>query len=338
MSNHLHLDRRGTLGLAALGLSAMAYGAAPAGAAVPTRARQRSDSALTVTLLGTGSPVPSIERMGNSTLVQAGGYNLVFDGGRGLPIRLVQAGLHCGQIDGIFLTHYHSDHVNGVADAWMMGYVPALGARTKALDLYGPTGVHRLAAGLRLAHADDIRVRVADKEVNPAAAALESHESQVNDAVVFNRDGVVVRMFEVDHDKADAITPAVGYRVDYRGHSVLISGDTRPCENVIKWGRSVDLLIHEVADFLDPTDPVIQGVYEHHTSPQQAGKIFDATRPQMAAYSHIVAGIPPRFPEVPIATLVDRTRENYGGALTVGEDLLTFTIDNSGIDVVRATG
>ena len=276
--------------------------------------------------------------MGNSTLVQAAGYNLVFDGGRGLPIRLVQAGLHCGQIDGIFLTHYHSDHVNGVADAWMMGYIPALGARTSALDLYGPVGVDRLARGLRIAHEDDIRMRVADHEVDPAAAGLTSHESPRMDALIFNRDGLRVRMFEVDHDKADALTPAVGYRIDYRGHSVLISGDTRPCPNVLKWGRDVDLLIHEVADFIDPTLPVVQGVYEHHTRPSQAGSIFARTRPRMAAYSHIVAGAPPRLPEVPISTIVERTRSTYDGPLTVGEDLTRFTIGALGVVVDHPFG
>lgn len=80
---------------------------------------------------------------------------------------------------------------------------------------------------------------------------------------------------------------------------MLISGDTRPCPNVLKWGRHVDLLIRDVADFVDPTLPIIQGVYAHHTSPQQAGNIFSTTRPQLAAYWHIVAGSPPRIPMLP---------------------------------------
>lgn len=336
MIDNTLLGRRSALGLAALGGSATLLGVPDtAAAASPWAGKPKRSGDLTVTLLGTGTPVPSPDRMGNSTLVQAAGYNLVFDGGRGLPIRLVEAGLHCGQIDGIFLTHYHSDHVNGVADAWMMGYIPALGARTAGLDLYGPVGVKELARGLQIAHADDIRMRVADAEVDPAAAALTAHELPRLDAIVFNRDGLRVRMFEVDHDKADALTPAVGYRIDYRGHSVLISGDTRPTDNVIRWGRNVDLLIHEVADFVDPTLPVIQNVYAHHTSPQQAGEIFAETRPQMAAYSHIVAGAPPRLPEVPISTIVERTRTAYDGPLTVGEDLTRFTIGSAGVAVDR---
>lgn len=331
--------RRTALGLAAVGGSAALLGKPTiAHASSPWAGRPNRSGDLTVTLLGTGSPLVSTERMGNSTLVQAGGYNLVFDGGRGMSIRLAQAGLTCGEIDGIFLTHYHSDHVNGVSDAWMTGYIPPLGARAAPLDMYGPVGLNKLAQGLRMAHADDIRMRVQEAGVGPATVEIEAHETGTLDQVVFNRDGLRVRMFEVDHDKADFLTPAVGYRIDYRGYSVLISGDTRPTPNVIKWGRGVDLLIHEVADFVDPTLPAIQNVYDHHTSPQQAGQIFSQTRPQMAAYSHIIAGVPPRLPELPISTIVDRTRTAYQGKLTVGEDLTRFTISSAGVGVDRPTG
>lgn len=321
------------LGLGAAAVGVGLTGLAPTAMATPRKPVRPDANKMVVTTLGTGSPVPSIERMGNSTLVQAAGYNLIFDGGRGIPIRLVQMGLSCGEIHGIFITHYHSDHVNGVSDTWMMGYIPALGARTGAFHLYGPQGINKLADGLRIAHADDIRVRVADKEVNPANTVIESHEYGV-EGIVFNRDGLRVRVFEVDHDPADAIKPAVGYRIDYRGQSVLISGDTRPTPNLIKWARGVDLLIHEVADFPDPTLPLVQGVYAHHTSPQQAGQIFAETKPRMAAYSHIVAGVPATG-YVSIDTIIARTREHYDGPLTVSEDLTQYTLTNHGIEVRR---
>ena len=253
-----------------------------------------------VTLLGTGSPVPSATRFGNSTLVQAGGLNLVFDAGRGAAIRLAQAGVPVGEVDGVFITHFHSDHVNGLDDLWLTGYIPALGGRPSGqLDVYGPTGVQDLAENLTKAFEGDIATRVADGEVDRTTTKLVPYES-ARDGIVFDRDGVRVRMFTVDHDPGHAIEPAVGYRVDYGRHSVLISGDTRPTPNVIRWGQGVDVLIHEVADFPDPTLPAIQGVYAHHTNPRQAGEIFARTRPQMAVYSHIVRGAPPRIPNVPL--------------------------------------
>lgn len=143
-------------------------------------------------------------------------------------------------------------------------------------------------------------------------------------------------MFTVEHDAVGAINPAVGYRVDFGDSSVLISGDTRPTPNVLQYGTNVDLLIHEVADFADPSDPVLQRVYSHHTNPKQAGQNFARTRPAMAAYSHIVNGAPPKIPAVPLDVMVERTRETYDGPLTVGKDLMAFHISDRNVRVEAA--
>ena len=290
------------------------------------------DAEMTVTLLGTGSPVPSAERFGMSTLVQAGGLDLLFDAGRGATIRLNQVGVTAGEVDGLFLTHFHSDHVNGLADLWMSSYIPALGGREGRFQMYGPPGVQQIADGLQMTHQNDIDVRVADGEVDRATTGIDAHEF-AEDGVIFDRDGVTVTMFTVEHDPVGAIDPAVGFRVDHGESSVLISGDTRPTPNVLSYGEDVDLLIHEVADFVDPTLPVVETVYAHHTNPRQAGEIFTAVAPAMAAYSHIVNGAPPRIPDLPMETLVERTRETYSGPLAVGVDLMTFEINDRDVQV-----
>ncbi|AHD21164.1 ribonuclease Z [Rhodococcus pyridinivorans SB3094] len=289
-----------------------------------------AEGEMRVTLLGTGSPVPSTERYGMSTLVQANGLNLVFDAGRGATVRLTQAGVPVGQVDAVFLTHFHSDHINGLSDLWMSSYVPALGGREGAFQLYGPVGVRNIGDGMQSTYRNDIDVRVADKEVDPATTPIESHEF-AEDGVVFDQDGVTVTMFTVEHDPVGAIQPAVGYRVDYAGKSVLLSGDTVPTENVLKFGEGVDVLVHEVADFEDPS--ALPSVYAHHTNPQQAGDIFEQTQPKMAVYSHIVNGIPGRVPGISDEMLVERTRENYDGPLTVGTDLMTFLITGDEVRV-----
>lgn len=288
------------------------------------------DDEMRVTLLGTGSPVPSNTRYGMSTLVQAGGLDLVFDAGRGSTVRLDQAGVPLGDIDGVFLTHYHSDHVNGLADLWTTGYIPAFGGRESAFNVYGPTGVEALVDGLREAHGDDIDVRVADGELDEATTEIKAHEYS-DEGVVFDRDGVKVTTFNVQHDPNDAIEPAVGYRVDYQGRSVLISGDTVPNENVIDHGTGVDLLIHEVAEFEDTS--ALPAVYAHHTNPRQAGEIFTETEPRMAAYSHIVNGTSADAPGVSNEELAERTRETYDGPLTVGQDLMSFSLTEDAVDV-----
>ena len=289
-----------------------------------------ADDEMRVTLLGTGSPVPNEDRYGMSTLVQAGGLNLVFDAGRGVPVRLQQAGVPIGETDAVFITHFHSDHVNGLNDLWLTGFVPAFGGREGTFDVYGPTGVENLVDGLRQAYRDDIEVRVADGEVDRATTEILAYEF-AEEGVIFEQDGVTVTMFEVQHDPADVITPAMGYRVDYAGRSVLISGDTIPHENVIEYGTGVDLLIHEVAEFEDIT--ALPEVYSHHTNPREAGEIFATTQPRLAVYSHIVNGSHGRVPGVSDEELVNRTRENYDGPLIVGEDLMSFLLNDDDIDV-----
>jgi hypothetical protein len=141
---------------------------------------------MAVTLLGTGTPGPVPDRFGPATLVEAGGLNLLFDTGRGVTIRLNQLHIPFGKgLDAVFLTHYHSDHVNGLPDVWMVGYLPpAFGGRVKPMrlwgptgQLYGPTGVSRIAKNLMEAFSDDIRIRMADEHVPEAGTQIEAHEA-----------------------------------------------------------------------------------------------------------------------------------------------------------------
>lgn len=285
---------------------------------------------LRVTLLGTGSPVPSTERFGFSTLIQAGDRNYIIDAGRGAIIRLTQAGVEAGQIDGLFLTHFHSDHILSIDDLWMTGYVPAFGGREGTFDVYGPEGVGTIVDNLRDAFQNDIDVRVADGEVERDTTGIEAHEF-TEDGVIYDEDGLQVTMFEVQHDPADVIKPAKGYRIDYNGKSVLISGDTIPHENVVTYGRDVDLMLHEVAAFQDRT--VLPQVISHHTTPDQAGEIFAEAQPELAVYTHIVNGIPGKVEGISDEEMIDRTRENYDGEVLLGEDLMSFLITDDGIEV-----
>ena len=196
-----------------------------------------SDS-MTVTLLGTGSPVPVPDRFGMATLVQAGGLNLMFDAGRGCSIRLNQAGVPMGSIDGVFITHFHSDHLNGLPDMWMTGYLNTVYARRRRpLEIIGPRGIARIAASMRDCYADDIRIRMADEKVAAASTEIAAHEFD-GDGVVFDRNGVRVTAFAVDHGAL--IKPACGYRIDHGGRSVLLSGDTRFDENLIARGQGLN--------------------------------------------------------------------------------------------------
>lgn len=288
-----------------------------------------------VTLLGTASPSPRPTRFGPSTLVEAGDQKLLIDAGRGVPIRLRQLNVPIGKIDALFLTHFHSDHTSGVPDVWLTGWLaPAFGQRKGAFHVIGPTGAKQLMDGLQQAYAADIRIREEDEKLSPDDIAVTVDEFS-RDGVVYEKNGVRVTAFEVNH--GDVIKPAYGYRVDYRGKSVVISGDTRFTENVVKFGTGVDVLIHEVG-FAGPEMmklPPIQRILAHHISPQEAGTVFDRAKPKLAVYTHIVRLGNASSPEPSNSEIVNATRQTYKGPLVLGEDLMTFEIGEGGVAVYR---
>ncbi len=286
----------------------------------------RAQSDFKVTLLGTGSPMLSIDRFGPSTLVEAGNQKLLFDAGRAASIRLRQLDVPIGRLNRLFLTHFHSDHVVGLPDLWLTGFLPAGGSRMQPFEVSGPTGTQALMSGLKQAYAADLKMRAAF--VYPSRGLEVSVSEFAKDGVVYETDGVKVTAFEVDHGPHDK--PAFGYRIDYGGRSVLISGDTRFNENLINHGQGVDLLVHEVAAANSALMNVsnVTEVLAAHTSPHDAGEVFRRTRPKLAAYTHVVLFGTAQNPAPSIEQLIARTRETYTGPLEVGEDLMTFEIGN----------
>jgi ribonuclease Z len=274
--------------------------------------------ALKVTLLGTGNPRPSVERFGPSILVEAGKETLLFDRGRGATIRLSQAGVPFSSVTALFLTHLHSDHVVGVSDLWLTGWIMG---RKAPLRVWGPAGTVAMLNHLEEGYAFDVHVRRdVDEKLDAQGAVLTGKD--IDEGVVYESSGVKVTAFLVDHG---LVKPALGYRIDYQGHSVVLSGDTRPSDNLVKFARGTDVLVHEVFDAdayhevnnsLTPEQR--QRVREHHTTPEEAGKIFTKVAPKLAVYSHIV---PPDVPDV-----VPHTRKTYAGPLEVGEDLMVIEI------------
>jgi len=296
----------------AIVLAVLAHGAAiGAQGAAPRNFR--------VTLLGTGAPPPSVTRFGPSILVEAGDQTLVFDAGRGASQRLEQLGVPFSGINAVFLTHLHSDHVVGLPDLWLSGWI--ISRRTVPWELFGPAGTAAMAAHLTQAFAFDLDIRTKEGRQDPAGGRLAARD--VEPGVVYERGGVKVTAFLVDHG---VVAPALGYRIEYGGRTVVLSGDTKFSPTLIANARGADLLVHEVvlapAD-VGPSAPYYRA-FAHHTTPEQAAEVFTRARPALAVYSHIVV-----FGGREEAEIMSRTRPGYAGPVLLGQDLMSIAVGDT---------
>lgn len=304
--------------------SAAASASAPIAASVTMQVDSAKPETMDVTLLGTGTPLPLPDRFGPATLVEIGREKLLFDCGRGCATRLFQKGTILRNAK-LFVTHLHFDHIVGIPDLWLTGWLPTMHPgdfSAKPMKIVGPEGTTAMVEHLRQAYAADIAFRATTPYLAPPA--FEAVD--LAPGVVYENDGVKVTAFEVDHGLGPKAS--YGYRVDWNGHSVVISGDTKFSQNVIKAATGADLVVHEIAMVKNPEIaklPVAKTILAVHTTPEEAGRVFAAAKPRLAVYTHfVVAGQLNNAPTP--ADYVAATRATYDGPLEAGEDLMTIHI------------
>jgi ribonuclease Z len=223
-----------------------------------------------------------------STLVEAGSQKLLFDAGRGVVLRLQQKGASIRDINGIFITHLHSDHLTGLPDLYATAeLLPlAIGGRKTPLDVWGPVGIGNVARGVELMFTDNNRLRAIGGEIAQDATHIAEHE--LSEGVAYERDGVKVTAFLVNHGY---VVPAYGFRVDYAGHAVVLSGDTAYAPNLMAHGKGADLLVHCVAIGSARLEQLrwdfVRRFYEYLANPETLAKILAETKPRDAVFSHI---------------------------------------------------
>ena len=311
----------------------------PSGLSAPQAPGGEShDTNLKVVLLGTsGGPTVSAQRLGISTLVLAGSEKLLFDCGRSVTTGMSRLAINPADVTKVFLTHLHSDHIVGFPELYLFPWA-SLG-RNKSVQVWGPDGTRLMIQHLQEAFSFDIHVR-RDVDEKFSAEGIRVVATDIHEGVVHQANGVTVTAFLVDHAP---IAPAFGYRIDYRGHSVVLSGDTKPSENLIKFSQNVDVLIHEVGRWKG--DPALAGppgellpgsratrgeiltIANHHTDGAEAGRIFQRVKPKLAVFSHFNLA-------EPAATLA-LVRQNYAGSVEFGEDLMTIEVGDV-INIRRA--
>ena len=324
---------------AAVNLFSLFLGIAPP-AGSHERAQNGDDSTLKVMLLGTRSgPVIDPERTGIGTLIVAGPERLLFDIGRGVPTAMSRMGIVPADVTKVFLTHLHSDHVIDLPELYL--YPWASQGRTTPFEVWGPDGTKAMMQNLQKAFAFDIRIRRDVDEKFPGSG-IKVIATDIREGIVYQANGVKVTAFLVDHGP---VKPAFGYRVEYRQHSVVLSGDTRPSENLVKFARGADLLIHEVGArskqdpiFTGPPDELLPNsratrrqaktILDHHTDPQEAGTVFGMVKPKLAVFSHYPGGA---------ATILPLVRQTYAGPVEFGEDGMTIDVGET-INIRRLPG
>lgn len=280
-----------------------------------------SAATMEVVLLGTGYPKPDPDRAGPATAVivkPAAGSEKVFlvDTGRGVMMRYAALNLPFKSIQAVFLTHLHSDHISGLPDVFTTTWIFD---RKTPLELYGPEGVQGVADGVLAMFAVDIPIRRDLTEYN-AADGAKFNVHTISQGVVYQDEDVKVTAFLVDHPP---VKPAFGYLFEGGGRKIVISGDTRPSDNLVKHARGADVLIHEVyapGRFEAKNPPkVAENLKRYHTSAEQVGELAQRAGVKLLVLSHIVS------PEPEYAALIERdVKKRYKGTFVLGKDLMRF--------------
>jgi ribonuclease Z len=275
------------------------------GAAVPAP-KLADANELSVLLCGTGSPLPDKTRGGPCTLIAAGGKYYLVDAGLDSARNLMLWRVPLEKIAGILVTHFHSDHIAELGELRLQTWVAG---RKTPLAVYGPPGIERVVAGFNEAYALDAGYRTAHHGptmLPPDAVAMVARIVPITSgatATVLEQDGLKITAIRVHHEPA---TPAYGYRFDFMGRSITVSGDTAADEDLARAAKGSDVLVHEalqpdmVATLRDAfaaggrkrASKIFHDIPDYHTSPIEAARIANEAGAGLLVYTHIIPFLP----------------------------------------------
>jgi ribonuclease Z len=305
---------------------------------------------LYVITTGTGAPLPDEGRAGPQTIVIAGDQFLVFDAGPGSTHKMEVIPLEVGEVDALFLTHYHSDHIGDMGELMLKRW-GGIG-NDQPLPIYGPPGVEEVVAGFEAAYQLDVSYRVdhhGEEAMPTSGSGGEVHTFDLgtdlmSSAVVYQQGDVEVIAFNVDHTP---VFPAVGYRVNYKDHSVVITGDTIYTESLTQHAMGADVLVsealnHKFSQMLSEasreiennTSIVAEDIQDYHITPEQAGMVArDAGIP----YLIITHVLPPVPNQILVNPFLRDARAVYDGDIYMANDgtMIKIPVDSNKITIVE---
>lgn len=272
----------------------------------PTPVLAKPDE-LSVLLCGTGTPLPDRERAGPCAMVAAGNRIYVIDAGIGSVQNMLLWRIPLENVKGVLVTHFHSDHIPELGELRLQTWVA--GRKTR-LPVYGPPGVEQVVAGFEQAYALDSGYRTEHHGADflpPDAAPMMAMPVAIPDGattqIVLNQDGLKITAIRVHHDPA---TPAYGYRFDYHGRSIVISGDTTPDEDLARAAKGADILVHEglqpemvgaLGDALNAAGKwraakIMHDIPGYHSAPVGAARIANEAGAKLLVFTHMLPPLP----------------------------------------------
>lgn len=293
---------------------------------------------LKVFLIGTGGPFPNEVRLGPCVAFIAAGEFCLIDVGPG-TFRIVSLmRLPTPFLNKILLTHFHSDHIGDLGEANMITWA---NGRENAIEVYGPEGVEDVVNGFNMAYNHDTGYRMAhhgSEVLSPDAGKLKSNTIKFDDpnerVLVFEKDGLEVYAFLVDHFP---VKPAVGYRLEYKGNVVVVTGDTVKTDNLIKHCKDADMLITEAISFdllnqmvgglkrsgLEKMGKIMLDVQTYHMKPVDAAQVAKEAGVKKLVYVHVTPPIPNEASE---KRYLEGVSDIFDGEVIMGKDRMKFKL------------
>jgi len=293
---------------------------------------------LRIFLIGSGGPINNEVRVTSCIAVIAGGEFFLVDIGPG-TYRIVDImRLPTPRLTKILLTHFHSDHIGDLGEANMMSWA---NGRTKPIEIYGPEGVEKVVKGFIMAYEHDTGYRIAHHgkdTILPEAGTPVSKTIKFSDnnekKLCFEKDGLKVYAFQVDHSP---VKPAVGYRVEYKGNVVVITGDTKRTNNLAEHCKDADILFIEAISYemlnnmsknlkknnLNRLAKIMQDIQNYHMEPVVAARVANEAGVKKLVYVHIT---PPLTNKATEELYLKGVSDIFKGEIILGRDRMIFRL------------